>query len=109
MGLSINEGPTDVIFEAPTQGTKPTGIFKTNIEALGKFVGTLFSKDAHIAAKAMRDGEELAITKNLKDGASLWSRQSGKKNTWPSRTRSKTGRQTMPLFLSCCSNIEPWP
>ena len=28
-GLDINGGPADVVFEAPTQGTKPTGIFKT--------------------------------------------------------------------------------
>ena len=72
-GLNINEGPADVVFETPTQGTKPTGIFKTNIEALAEFIGTSFSKDAHSAAKALQDREEPAIpkTEDLKDGASF--------------------------------------
>ena len=72
-GLNINEGPADVVFEAPTQGTKPTGIFKTNIEVLAEFVRMSFSKDAHVAAKALRDGEETIIpkTEDLRDGASF--------------------------------------
>ena len=56
-----------------SQGTKPTGIFKTNIEALAEFVGTSFSKDAHVAAKALRDGEEPMFpkTEDLRDEASF--------------------------------------
>ena len=56
-GLNITDGPEAVVFDAPKQVSKPSGVFKTNIEALAEYVGTSFGKDAHIAAKALRDGE----------------------------------------------------
>ena len=56
-GLNITDGPEAVVFDAPKQGSKPSGVFKTNIKALAEYVGTSFGKDAHIAAKALRDGE----------------------------------------------------
>lgn len=40
-----------------TQDSKLTVIFKTNIEVLAEYVDTSFSKDAHVAAKALRGGE----------------------------------------------------
>lgn len=40
-----------------TQGSNPTGIFKTNIEALAEYVGMAFGKDAHVVSRALQDGE----------------------------------------------------
>ena len=32
-GLNITDGSETVVFDAPTQGSKLTGVFKTNIES----------------------------------------------------------------------------
>ena len=110
-GLNINVGPADVPFEAPTKGTKPTGIFETNIEALAKFVGTSFSKDAHLAAKALRDREEPVFPKieELRDGASFMEQVIWKEQYLAVQSQFKNWQANSAAILIYFYSIAPWP
>ena len=52
-----------VIFDVPSDGSRPGGEFKRFIDALAEHMGTTFKHDPHVAAKALRIGEKPSSTR----------------------------------------------